>query len=40
MEISGGVIQGNVRIDKTAHDWEVEAFASFFMVLYLARMKR
>jgi hypothetical protein len=28
-----------VSFARTAHDWEVDAFALFFRVLYLARMR-
>jgi len=40
MKFFGGAIQWNVSFTKGAHDWEVEAFASFYMVLYLARLTR
>jgi hypothetical protein len=40
VEFSGGAIQWNVSFSRATHDWEVEAFASFSRVLYLARMRR
>jgi hypothetical protein len=39
VEFARGVIQWNVGFTKAAHDWEVETSASFFRVLYLARMR-
>jgi len=40
VEFSGGDIQWNVSFTRASHDWEMEAFASFFMVLYLARVRQ
>jgi len=40
VEFSGGDIQWNVSFTRASHDWEMEAFASFFMVLYLARARQ
>jgi hypothetical protein len=34
VEFSGGVIQWNVSFTRAAHDWEMEAFALLFKVLY------
>jgi hypothetical protein len=39
VEFSRGAIQWNVSFNGAAHDWEVEAFVSFLMVLYLARVR-
>jgi hypothetical protein len=35
MDIPGGSIQLNVSFVIAAHDWEVDVFASIFLVLYL-----
>jgi hypothetical protein len=40
VELFGGVTQWNVIFASAAHDWEVEAFALFFRVLNLARIRR
>ena len=40
LELSGGSTQWNASFVRAAHDWEVDAFASFFKVLYLARVRR
>jgi len=37
MDFSGDAIQWNVSFAKTAQDWEVDVFVSFYR-LYLARM--
>jgi hypothetical protein len=37
-ENSGGFIQLNISFTRVAHDWEVDVFASFFRVSYLARV--
>jgi hypothetical protein len=40
VEFFGGASKWNMSFTRTALDWEVEAFASFFRVLYLAREGR
>jgi hypothetical protein len=40
VEFLGGAIKWNVSFTRAAHDWEVEAFASFFRVLHLAKVRR
>jgi hypothetical protein len=40
MDFSGYIIHWNVNFTRAVHDWEVEAFASFFRVLYLARVRQ
>jgi hypothetical protein len=40
LELSGGSTQWNANFARVAHDWEVDAFASFYRVLYLARVRR
>ena len=40
VENSFSVIKWNVSFAKAAHNWEVDVFASFFRVLYLARMRQ
>jgi hypothetical protein len=34
------VIKWNVSFARVAHNWEVDAFASFFRMLYLTRMRQ
>jgi hypothetical protein len=34
------IVKWNVSFTRTAHDWEVDVFVSFFRVLYLARVSR
>jgi hypothetical protein len=38
MDFSGDAIKWNVSFAKTAQNWEVDVFASFYKLLYLARM--
>jgi hypothetical protein len=40
LEISGDSNQWNVSFARTAHHWEVGAFASFFRVLYSVRVRQ
>jgi hypothetical protein len=40
VEFFGGGIQWNMNFVSAAHDWELDAFASFFKMLYLVRMRR
>jgi hypothetical protein len=40
LEFSGGSIKWSVSFARAAHDWEVNIFASFFKVLFFARLRR
>jgi hypothetical protein len=39
VEFFGGSIQWNMSFARAAHDWEVDAFTSFFRVFYLVKMR-
>jgi hypothetical protein len=40
LEHSSGSIQWNVSFARTAHDWDVGVFVSFFKVLYLVKVRQ
>ena len=39
LEVLGGSNQWNVSFSRETHDWEVDVFASFFLVLHVARVR-
>jgi hypothetical protein len=39
VEFSGGAIYWNVSFARAAHDWEVDTFTLYFMMLYLVTMR-
>jgi hypothetical protein len=39
MDFSGGAIRWNVSFSRTAQDWKVDAFASFYMMLIFIKSK-
>ena len=39
LEILGGSNQRNISLVRAAHDWKVDVFASFFRMLYSARLR-
>jgi hypothetical protein len=40
VKFSGGSTQWNISFARTTHDWEMDVFSSFFMVLYSAKVRR
>jgi hypothetical protein len=40
LEFYGGSNLWNVSFARVAHDWKVDVFASFFQVLYSAKVRR